>query len=101
MSFDLYAGERHAYIDSHEEFLFLLAQQEEACYPELMTLWEAFYDGPRLSPAQAGTLVHELIALSDAHGGVENNALARIVIRLLPFFSHAWKTQQEIRCLSD
>lgn len=101
MAFDMYVGSAHESIAHHEEFLFLLAQGNESRYPELMTVWEAFYTGPRISAAQAGALVHELVELLSSNGGLSNKPLASVVVRLLPFFSAAYRTHQEVRCRSD
>lgn len=101
MAFDMYAGDRNESIGHHEEFLFSLAQEDEPRYPELIAVWHAFYSGPRISSSHAGALVHELIDLLSSNGGLANKPLANTVARLLPFFSMAYRTQQEVRCSSD
>jgi hypothetical protein len=88
-------------IGHNEEFLFALAQEEPLRYPELLALWAAFYKSPRLSGRQAGLLVHELIDLLASNGGAGNKALAAPVVRLLPFFSAAYRSDAEIKCNSD
>ncbi|MCL2340296.1 MAG: hypothetical protein FWC49_01165 [Proteobacteria bacterium] len=101
MAFDMYAGGQHESIGHHEEFLFGLAQENESRYPELVAIWQTLYAGPRISSAQAGALVHELIELLSSNGGLANKSLANLVVRLLPFFSMAYRARQEIRCSSD
>lgn len=101
MAFDMRAGDRRENIGHHEEFLFALAQENESHYPELLAVWNAFYSAPRISSADAGALVHELIDLLSSNGGLSNKPLANTVVRLLPFFSAAHRSQQEIRCSSD
>ena len=101
MSFDMYAGNVHESVGHHEEFIFSLAQADESRYPELLAIWEDFYDGPRISAGRAGMIVHELIDLLRANGGFENKPLAQTVVRLLPFFSRAYRNGNEIRCDSD
>ena len=97
----MYAGDRRELIDHHEEFIFSVAEQYENSFPELMRLWEQFYDGPRLSPAQAGAIVHELIELVSTINSPRERQLTELVLRLLPFFSYAYKENVEIKCLSD
>ena len=101
MAFDMFAGTISDHIGHNEEFLFQLMEEDETRYPQLMALWESFYDSPRLSSAQAGLLVHELIDLLCVHGGATNKPLAACVIRLLGFFSQAHRKGLEIRCFSD
>lgn len=101
MAFDMYVGDSHESIGHHEEFLFALAQENEPHYPELIAIWESFYDGPCISAVQAGILVHELIELLDTNGGFTNKPLASSVMRLLSFFSMAYRSCQNIRCCSD
>ncbi|BEU94431.1 hypothetical protein ACDW_01360 [Acidovorax sp. DW039] len=101
MALDMYAhGEREA-IGHHEEFIFSLAQADAKRFPHLLSLWGAFYDDPRIPPAQAEGLVHELIDLLALHGGLANKALASPVIRLLPFFSRASRGGWDITTQSD
>ena len=101
MSFDMYAGDTHESIAHQDEFIFALAKADASRYPELVAIWEAFYDDPRISTARAGALVHELIELLNTNGGVKAGPLAYTVLRLLPFFSGAYRNNQEIRCESD
>ena len=102
MAFDMYFGEaEHEAIGHHEEFLFSLVQEHEDRYPELTKIWEAFYDGPTISAHQSGHIVHELIELLASNGGLTNKSLASAVVRLLPFFSSAYRGGKDVRCSSD
>lgn len=101
MAFDMYAGERHESIEHHEEFIFYLAGANDSRYSELLRIWRLYYDGPRISSSQAGELVHELIELLWTNGGFQNKALSHLVIRLLPFFSAAYRNAEDIKCTSD
>ena len=101
MAFDMLFNGNHESIEHHEEFLFTLAGEHEERYPELLAVWEAFYDGPRISARQAGALVHELAALLIQNGGLANKPLAAVVARLSPFLSLACSSNQEVRCTSD
>ena len=101
MAFDMYAGGTHDSIGHNEEFIFAMAQADESRYPELLAIWNAFYDDPRIPVARAGAIVHELLLLLHANGGLKNKMLAHTVLRLLLFFSTAYQNGQEIRCCSD
>ena len=80
---------------------FALAQANAPQFPALSALWEAYYDDPRISSAQASALLHELIALLAINGGSANKSLVNSVVRLLPFFSMASQGGHEIRTQSD
>ena len=77
MAFDMFAGDHHECIGHHEDFLLGLVGEDRARYPQLVSLRDAFYTSPRLSPRQAGALVHELIDLLSSNGGIANKALAQ------------------------
>jgi hypothetical protein len=100
MAFDMYAGEKHEMIDHHEEFIFSLIKKQSD-YPELDSIWSAFYDDPHLSVNQADLLTHELIALLANNGGSNNKQLCTVVNRLVEFFSFAYANKIQIKCLSD
>jgi len=102
LAFDMYrgSGEREE-IGRHEEFLFELAQASETKCPQLLRIWKSFFNDPSISAEQAGALVHELIDLLAVNGGASNKPLVNVVVRLLPFFSTAYRNQQEVRCQSD
>lgn len=101
MSFEMFAGLLKASIEHHEEYFLQIASENAARFPELTAIWSSFYRDPMLSPRQASALVHELIDLLAEQGGIQNKALAAMVIRLLPFFSAAYRTGQQISCSSD
>ena len=99
MAFDMYCADEHAAIDAHEQYLLVMASQEPQKYPELAQIFERFYDSPTLMPHQANVIVHELITLLSVHHA--DKLLTRLIVRLLPLFSLAYRTDQEIRCASD
>ncbi len=101
MPFDMYTNGHHEAIGHHEEFIFALAQADAPRFPALLLLWDAYYEGPRISSVQASGLLHELIALLASHGGTSNKALAHTVVRLLSFFSMACQGGHEIQTQSD
>ena len=101
MPFDMYAYDQHEAIQHQEEFIFALAQANAPQFPALSALWEAYYDDPRISSAQASALLHELIALPAINGGSAKKSLVNTVVRLLPFFSMASQGGHEIRTQSD
>jgi len=68
----MYANGQHEAIQHQEEFIFALAQANAPQFPALSALWEAYYDDPRISSAQASALLHELIALLAINGGSAN-----------------------------
>lgn len=101
MGFEMYAGNAHECIAHHEESIFALLEQDERRYPQLAVLRQEFYRSHRLSAQMTGDLVHELIDLLAANGGIANRPLLLLVLRLLPFFSMAYRHGVEVRCVSD
>ena len=101
MAFDMHADGDHQIIGLHEEFIFHLARADEDAFPTLMWLWDAYYDGPLISPQQASALMHELLELWARHGAEGNPALSRLCLRLLRFFSRAVRANATIRTSSD
>ncbi len=101
MAFDMHIADARACVDHHEEFFFTLVEQDEVRYPQLAAIWARFYDDPIISPSQADVVVHKLIDLLTANGGVSNKPLASVVLRIRPFFSKAYKTRSQVRCVSD
>ena len=101
MAFCMYAGQQEAHIESYEEYIFDIAQEDKEKYPALMSLWVVYYKSPRLQPEQACSLTHELIELLSENGGSSNKDLSRLVLSLLPFFSLACRNGEQIRCSSD
>ena len=102
MAFEMYANKYHEKIDHHEEILFHYVNDHDENYPSLYDIWENFYNGPRFSPEFANNVVHELILLLSNINEFENKkAIQKIILRLLPFFSFAYKNNYEIKCSSD
>ncbi|RZI56544.1 MAG: hypothetical protein EOP37_23790 [Rubrivivax sp.] len=101
MAMTLYAGEHRAHIERKDEYLLQLAEAESTRYPQLSSLWRAFYDSPRLSSRQALQLVHELLVLMTAAEGSLDPAQLRRGLRLAAFFSAASREDLEIRTASD
>ncbi|MDC6167378.1 hypothetical protein [Paucibacter sp. XJ19-41] len=101
MAFDMYADQAREAIGQHEEFLLMLASADEARFPELSAVWSSFYKSPCLPSAQAGRLVHELLDLLACNGGRSNKPISEPVIRLVLFFSAAYRGGHEVRCSSD
>ncbi len=99
MAFDMFAGETEAVIDHHEEYFLVMAAEYPQQYPTLAALWKDFYDSPTIAPLAANTIVHELIALLAANHA--DKVLNKLIVRLLPFFSQAYRHEQTIRCSSD
>lgn len=97
----MYASDTREVIGPQEEFIFLHVAKDPSRYPQLAAIWAKFYDDPCLSPPQSGALVHELIDLLACHGGASNKPLMNVVVRLLVFFSMAFREQVDVRCASD
>jgi len=100
VAFEMYAETRSEAIGTGEEFIFEVASRDVGKYPKLVDLYSLFWDSPTLDSRRAGEIVHELIDLLENHGKSDAN-LTRIVVRLLPFFSHAYRRSCVIRCSSD
>lgn len=101
MAFDMYLGKTRAKIDHHEEAIFDFVNENDA-FPELGRIWEQYYDNPRISPVAANDLVHELIDLRERLvRSSEHHHLADVITRLLPFFSAAYRSGDDIKCVSD
>jgi hypothetical protein len=71
MAFDMFYDSNQECIGHHEEFLFSLAEVHHSRYPQLLKVWNSFYDDPCLSPHQAETIVHKLIDLLTSNGGLQ------------------------------
>ena len=100
MAFDMYMGKTRDCIGHHEEFLLELARRTPDRYPGLSTLFDNLYADPVLQPDAANIITHELIELLPEAVQVHKSA-ERIILRLLPFFSSAYRQGIEIRCSSD
>jgi hypothetical protein len=94
-------------IDSNEQYFLVMAAAQPRLYPALAAVWNQFYDSrpmaesrsESIAPDAANAIVHELIMLLAANHA--DRALTQLVVRLLPFFSQAYRTQEPIRCASD
>ena len=100
MAFTLYAGDIREVIGHDEEYLLNIVAQSEEKYPILFRLSCEFYDSPVFDDEQAGAIVHELIDVLTEHGRSDAN-LSRTIVRLLPFFSTAFRKPLTIRSRSD
>ncbi|MBE9031712.1 hypothetical protein IQ266_18425 [filamentous cyanobacterium LEGE 11480] len=99
MAFDLHLKDASEKIESQEEYFLVMASKQPQLYPELSALWHHFHGSPKITPAVANTIVHELIGLLSANKA--DRALTKLIVRLLPLFSQAYLTQESIQCSSD
>jgi hypothetical protein len=65
----------------------------------VLGVWQRFDQRPQIVPDEANAIVHELIMLLAANHA--DRALTQLIVRLLPFFSQAYRTQEPILCRSD
>jgi hypothetical protein len=95
-------------IDSNEQYFLVMAAAKPRLYPALAAVWNQFYDSrvidadrpaASIGPDDANAIVHELIMLLAANHA--DRALTQLVVRLLPFFSQAYRTQESILCRSS
>ncbi|MFT7577776.1 MAG: hypothetical protein ACI9XZ_004179 [Alphaproteobacteria bacterium] len=100
MAFDMYAGPNSESIQLHEEAIFEITANEPSKFPELNALYAAFYSDPLVSDQAAGRLVHELIEVLDVTRS-SNRVVFDLAARLLPFFRHAFRNKEQVRCSSD
>lgn len=101
MPLDLYAGALSERIEHRDEVLLQLAAEDASRYPRLNALWATFHDDPRLSAAQSGDVLHELIALLASNGGAQPAYVLQRGLKLLAFFSAAHRAGLAVRCVSD
>jgi hypothetical protein len=99
MAFCMFLGETLEPINHHEEYLLVMAAAHPRQYPVLASVWQRFYDDPIIAATEANAIVHELIMLLAANHA--DRALTQLIVRLLPFFSEAYRTNAPIRCASD
>lgn len=99
VAFDMYFGSRREAVFDYEQYL--LAMAEPARFPQLSTISARFYERFSLSPQQANACVHELLAILDEYGPAGNNAISLLVLRLVSFFSAAYRTGENIQCVGD
>ncbi len=86
-------------IDGNEHYFLVMAAAQPRLYPALATFWSQFYDSQPIAPDAANAIVHELIMLLAANHA--DRALTQLIVRLLPFFSQSYRTQESILCSSD
>lgn len=101
MAFDMYAGERHEAIQSHEEFLFAFSAEATQDFPQLNGLWARFYSDFTLEPEQASELAHEILMLHERYGSHGGKTFSAMALRLAQFFSYSWRNKIFIRCSGD
>lgn len=100
MSFVMHAVENSEAIHHHEESIFSLIE-EDGEFPQLWQLWENFYNDPRLSPESSNRITHELISLRSVAESLQMKHEIKIIDRLMVFFSKAYQSNSEIKCISD
>lgn len=59
----MFAGDRHEAIGNHEELIFSLVYKDKANFPELVNIYQYFYDDPLLKSSQVEQILRELILL--------------------------------------
>jgi uncharacterized protein YbgA (DUF1722 family) len=99
MAFCMSLGGTREDIAFHEEYFLVMAAAHPRLYPALAAVWQRFHDNPTIAAAEANAIVHELIMLLAANHA--DRALTQLIVRLLPFFSQSYRTQEPIRCASD
>jgi hypothetical protein len=99
MAFSMFLGGTREDIALHEEYFLVMASAHPQTYPALASVWQRFYDDPTIVAAEANAIVHELVMLLAVNHA--DRALTQLIVRLLPFFSQAYRTQEPIRCASD
>jgi uncharacterized protein YbgA (DUF1722 family) len=99
MAFSMFLGETQEDIDHHEEYVLVMVASHPKRYPVLSSVWHRFDESPQITPDDANAIVHELIMLLAANHA--DRALTQLIVRLLPFFSQSYRTQEPILCSSD
>jgi hypothetical protein len=99
MAFCMFLNGTTEDIAQHEEYVLVMAASHPRLYPALAAVWQRFHDNPTIAAAEANAIVHELIMLLAANHA--DRALTQLVVRLLPFFSQAYRTQESILCRSS
>jgi hypothetical protein len=99
MAFCLFLGETREEIGNHEEYILVMAASDAKRHPVLSSVWHRFDESPQIAAEEANAIVHELIMLLAANHA--DRALTQLIVRLLPFFSQSYRTQEPIRCTSD
>jgi hypothetical protein len=86
-------------IGVNEQYVLVMAAAQPRHYPMLASVWQRFDQSPSIGAADANAIVHELIVLLAANNA--DRALTQLIVRLLPFFSRAYRTQVAILCSND
>ncbi len=101
MAFDMFFDNRRESIEEHEEVLFELFGDSDN-FSGLNHIWFNFYDSPSISPSMSNDIVHELVALIEVvNKKPKNKHLLDVIIRLLAFFSTAFRSNKTIQCAGD
>jgi hypothetical protein len=99
MTFSMSLAGASEAIGGNEQYFLVMAAAQPRRYPALAAVWNQFYDSQPIGPDEANAIVHELIMLLAANHA--DRALTQLIVRLLPFFSQSYRTQEPIRCTSD
>jgi hypothetical protein len=99
MAFCMFLGATQEAIGHHEEYVLVMVASDVKRYPVLSAVWQRFDQSPQIVPDEANAIVHELIMLLAANHA--DRALTQLIVRLLPFFSQSYRTQEPILCSSD
>ena len=92
MAHDLWLEDQCESIEDFEEGLFEFVSQDSD-FPVLWYIWNEFYGSPKITPEMANDAVHELIAiLKIINGKHEHTHIKKLIERLLPHFSAAYRT---------
>ena len=103
----LTASGRKDKIDHDEEYFLRITElQDELKCPILEGIWEAFYNGPRISSNQAESIALELDAVNlflaaQKDSSVDLSQWAKTYSRLREFFVEAHRLGSTVECMSD
>lgn len=101
MAFDLWLNNERESIEAFEEGLFDLIGNGEG-FPVLDYIWNNFYASPTIEPEMSRKLIFELISILEiVNDNKEYAHIIKLVIRLLPFFSRAYKKGEVIQGAGD
>lgn len=95
----MFAGDRHEAIGNHEELIFSLVYKDKANFPELVNIYQYFYDDPLLKSSQVEQILRELILLKSKFSC--DSSINQLVDRLFSFFEYAKSESLIVRCESD
>jgi hypothetical protein len=101
MAHDLWLDDKCESIEEFEEGLFEFVSSDSE-YPVLSYIWNEFYGSPKITPEMANEAVHELIAiLKIIENQHEYTHIKKLIARLLPLFSTAYKSGKIIQGAGD